>query len=1352
MYSSLVNQLFANDNNTSRLLLGSENFQISEWLKRHREAILPDLISQKNIKNYSSKEDYESYIGKLYDLTVSLIAKSEISKDSYFTSFIIELDLLIKRHLQIETNQIKSLFDAILLSLKNHLQDRELVLVEQKLQEIFKQLQTNQLLQNHLNNISEISQKISHELLQLNINRRWKINATNLQQSINTFLNDFLTFRCDSSYFYSFHYCLCFVKNFITNAGIIYSDFLELLIIKLDRELIEIQPTLFNATEVLLGSIDRFDFINLITTRYSTQLAKLSPIDTLMLLRVLLDSKQDSQFNQIWILTLNPSCLSIDKNLLIELKNNYNALKDLLRNDCERLQLDWLNNAFEYLYKISSSLLENNNILQAIEPDINNFIIKISEGLTDNTGIKKLTYQLCGIFVSAHYSVLISPDILSCKSRFRYQLAKQLAYESNLVIWKKYKQISLALAQLDINIENIATLNLSKTQNICKELDNILSDSIRASTIWWPNTINLKEIAEDYHGCQENDLELLLVKLFIYKKLFGSKSNNYLINHLSTQLSSNHEISSYSKIRKVLSTIYDQLAIDNNLSEFTKILGQFLSRLHEATSAKNINTNLAYIIDSTTNSGTKSFANTLREHPEWTPPGGNDQAWQLGRQDNFWLLKRLSLIFSFGLSSNQQQISWWFSVGVAKHIRAVPLKFLSANLNALSQALFDSLSSDEALAILNIIKALYRSSFGIETDIYENSPDMYVPSMITGKVWHQIFRTNTDKKDIFQKHIPSLVACAPNLLETVAEHLPLLLTKCGDEEYAWQQLYPHYYALIETHGAVLIEDAWYEWQTNILNQLPTGSATYWFGLLTRALEPIRQIALALQLRKNQDKVREYMAVKIADERIQVNEAAGLRSALLSSLLQKISLHLMTDSPSLAALNIGRYLVFEGNNLYGFSTRTWRLLWLGLDESLRNYVNKTETQALDIWSSQWLAITDLLPKVKNFSDELFNNKQLVFADTYEDEMQWREAISGIIASALTPNAVPYSGGRLVQRLVLGSSIFARENPASWNERRLGLENVYSMIKDPILRGRLTDRHSQIATVLFNRERLLEAGNLQPSHQYSLMFSEFNWAKHLWRFVSLTRQLDEGRMGASYDDSIIANLSHELPPNNTQVTNISEQMKKVIEYEVGQELVKKRWLSSHKITLNKVQSESLKLILCLTPLQEILPAQVIRTQISHLVSFGFHHDNVGVVIEYFSVFFENIKKHSIMGHISELSLDRMYEHCLSVLCATRISNQRTFISKEIRLTSSENKTELTEMFMAHWSVFMRYHQGDLESRRAIELLRSEFFNHEWSFVKDSIALIIKQILKQSSNLEQKLLNEFSNVALNVQESSQ
>ncbi|PTQ86565.1 hypothetical protein [Agitococcus lubricus] len=1350
MYPSLANQLFIHDHNSYFSLLHSDNGLISEWLNRHKETILSDLLLEKSLRRLLAKEDQE--VNKLYDLVITLIAKYETSKNGRFSLFIVELDSLITRHTQLETEQIELLFNAIFLALSHSLEDRLLILVDKNFQEISQHLRLTKCLEKKFSTIEQTSQRISQELLQLNINRRWKINGTTLQQYINNFLNELLSYRCDNTKNYGFFYGLCFVKNFLKHENLMYLDFLELLILKLERELSDIHSMTFHGTELLLGALDRFPFIHLITTHYSKHLASLSPIDDLILFRILLDAKKDSQLQQIWTLMLNPLCLAIDAERLVELKNEHHILKDKLRVECERLQLDWLDSAFDYLFKVSSSLLDHNHITRLIEPNIHSFVIKISEGLTDNYGIIKLRDQLVGVFLCAHYASLVSTDILSCKNRFRYEMSMQLDYTSHLSVWKKYKQISLALAQLDINIEKIPSVNLAKVQNIFKELDPVILDAIHTNTLWWPKSLNIDTFAQDYHGCRQEDLALLLIKLFIYKKTFSTKSINYLIAYLSSHLNLTNQVSSYAKIRKILSSIYDQLSTEPHVTEFSKLISQLLSRLHEATAAKNLPIHLTEIIENTTNSGTKSFANTLREHPEWTPPNGNEQAWQLGKQDNLWLLRKISQVFSLGLNNSQQHLFWWFSLGVAKHIRNVPLKFLSANLNALSQALFDALSSDEALAILNIIKALYRSSFGIETDIYENSPDMYVPSMLSSKVWQQVFRTPSNKHLLFQKHFKALVGCAPPLLETVAEQLPMRLTNYGDEEYAWQQLYPHYYALIETHGSVVIEETWHEWLNAISHQLPTGAGTFWLSSLTYALEPMRQIGLAIQLRKNQDKVREHMAVKIADERIQVNEAAGLRPALLSSLLQKISLHLMTDSPSLAALNIGRYLVFEGNNIYNFSTRTWRLLWLGLDESLRPHLNKTEAHALDIWTSQWLAMTDLLPKVKNFSNTLFNNKQLSFADSYDEEMQWREVISGILASALTANAAPYNGGRLAQRLALSCSIFARENPASWNERRLGLEQVYDLIKDPILRGRLTDRHSQIATVLFNRERLLEAGDLQPTHQYSLMFSEFNWAKHLWRFASLTRQLDEGRIGASYDDSIIANLNHDLPPNSTQVTQIGEQMKQAFAFEIGHELVKKRWLSNQKLPLNKGQSTSLKLILCLAPLQDLLPAQVIRAQISHYINFGFHHENTATNLEYFSVFFENLKKDRLSNHLSELVLDRLYEHCVSVLCANRISHQRIFISKEIRLGHTEHKTELTDLFMAHWSVFMRYHQGDLDIRRAIEVLKTEFFNNEWAVIKESISLIIKQMIKHASNTEQKFLNELSNVALNVQESVQ
>jgi len=1356
MHTKVFNKVFSQDNELTKLLSGGTKTVIAEGLKRQYEELLACFINNEELMSFfeGDKPLYIQNISKLLDLFIAAITNAESSQGGHggllsSAQLINGFDGFYQRLVKlIAPENLRRFISLALLHAKGIIGERKYIICTQSSDVIMTHLELKEEKSNYIKNIDVMAKTISEEMVQINSNRQWKINSSKLELCLKNFLSLWLKNDVEEPLMHEVSYCNFFIKELLVNINA-EANFWELLLLKLERALILCSYAVSSATEALLVSVDRFDFIDLLWNRYQQYLNPLAPLDTLIFVRLILDAKSDSVLAQRWMQSINLEGIA---QLGINQEQLHSVGQDLieaLREECERVQLDWLNLAIQYFKNIIRSCQETPELIKRLSPEFESFVTKIAEGTTDASGGKRLLLQLSGIFLECHYATLLTLDKIAAKGRVRQRLVCYLMHERDAVIWKKYKQISLTLSQIDI-VEHSTLLNITQVRPLLQEVDAIFADQFRIALAWWPNELGLSSFAHNSHGCRESDLVLLLTQLAVYKKLHGLRSINQLVKWLGDWLVLDQKPTSYSQLRKTIASVHDALAVYPTLSDLTKILGQLLTRLCECTASKNIPLAVESIVENTMVCGMSHFATVLREHPEWMPSGGNERAWKLSVVDNRWLLLRLSSIYRSGFSEPASVLSWWWSVGVGKYIRRLPRQLISANLDALSQALFDDLSSDEALAVLNLIKSLYRTSFGIDADINQGSPAVFVPSLMQGKIWRQVFTCSNMKGLMFSHHHKTIAKAAPPLLEIVASNVPMLLAQCGDEEYIWRRLLPNFYALIEVNGTYAVERSWCEWQRNISQRLPTGAATFWLMVLARGLETVRQIGLSYQLKKHSEQVREYMAVRIADERIQIQEAAGLRSNQLSTLLRHVMLSLMSQVPTLAALNIARYLVMEANEKFSFSTKTWRLLWLGLDESLRPHLDSSESQALDCWTSQCLSLCDFLPAIKAFTKEILTNEQMVFADSYDEEMLWREAVSGIIAAALTPNAAPYTGQLVTQRLVLSCSLFHKETPATWNEKRLSLERAYEMIKQPILRGRLSDRHSQIATSLFNRERLLESGDLEPTHQYSLMMSAAPWAKTIWSFASLSRQMDEGRTGASYDDSIIANITRDVPPNSTLVATMKEQMRVAFGYQVGTELIRKKWLSQQTLVLTPEQSLCLNQLVQLTPLQDVLPALLIRQQVAQALAFGFSGAKSDSVIEYVALFFEGIKKQPLATQLSILAIERMQEHCINIICSERMLRQRINITKAIKLEhGSEQKTEFIEMCMAHWAVFMRSYHADMEHRRAGEILKAEVFHQDWTAARENMSLVIQQLLKQVSPSEQKMLNDFSISALSGHE---
>lgn len=685
----------------------------------------------------------------------------------------------------------------------------------------------------------------------------------------------------------------------------------------------------------------------------------------------------------------------------------------------------------------------------------------------------------------------------------------------------------------------------------------------------------------------------------------------------------------------------------------------------------------------------------------------------------------------------------------------MPLPLLATNVDALSYALFEDLSSDEALSALNLIKAAYRESFGIDTDVYDTSPAMFINSRLRGETWKQVFTSSPTKGLLFSKYSKAVRAAAPIELELIAGNLAEMLTQTGDQEGIWGhcQLLAPMYSAISKHTTHEIERLWLQWQATVITTLPTGASLLWNTVLGLGLMQLRQVGLAdkiqrhadklgqlsiaIKLQRHSEKVRQQSAIANETDRNSTQEATRLRAEQLTRLFERISSGLMSESPSMAALNLGRYLVME-NATFDFSTTNWRQLWLKMDEVLMPHVDRSERQALSLWTGQLLAMTELLPHVSDLTKELLQEEQLIFADSIEEELNWREALNGLLAAGLTSNSAPYSGALMAQRLMLSCHAFFHETPHSWSERRQMLENAYQGIGLPLIKERLIDRHNQIASSLFNRERLLESGNIEPTHQYSLMLSEMPWARNMWYIASLARQLDDDRMSVSHDDTLISTVSGELPPHSAKLDLIAERLKAILKQNMPTELVRKRWLSSQSFPLSPLHGHVFKQLLILTAIEDVIPYCQIRQQKGIFINIGFE-ENASDTLQ---LFFDYLKQGPIAAMLGQSTINSLIEQSTTAHMAWRLLQNRNMIAGVVKQKRADNTNETIDLAIILLGLFMGHHQAIIDQRLFTKIIRAEFFRDNWNEASESFSSILTVSNNQMTmtQQEQQTLSEY------------
>jgi hypothetical protein len=1370
MQVSIFNQIYEHANIFDSLRTAQSSSHLSEWLKRQRESLLDSLVECAFLDDLliESSESKSALLSRQIDLFISAIKNAESDQNSNlsFVTLILQLaPLAQKLSKQLKADCFEQAVQIALHACQPVLGDRRYIVSQQFLELMLMQQRFTVARQNIKANLKLIPGQIVSDIAKLSGNMIWKINMAQLENRLSSFLEAWLDTDLVHPLVVESRYCTLFIEHVVRDMSQP-SNFWELLLLRIERQLLPLMEMISPATEVLIGSIERFDFIKLLLTDYQQQIDTIAPMHEMIILRMLFDARVQSDFHQRWLLH-TPFNGFTEAGVSSEQLSFFNATlwNDLISSErCERLQVDWLKNAVDYCLSILQAEEKHATLILSIGRELDLLSAKITEGLTDSSGSSTISAQLKMLFLACRYASLATSDLMTARTLFRKTVVCSLSTEQYDDVWKKHREIGLALAQMDVAEQNVR-LNMMQIQPLMRELDGILSDVVREGIQWWPEDLNIEKYAQDTDGARSIDLSLLMSKIGTARMVYGQRGvNDVLIWQAQWIAKDQTKPIDYSLLRKAITSLHHAIDNDKVTLNRTQILLQLRDRVDEVTAVKNLRLLADNIVDNTAVIGTVRYAELIKKKPELLPRGGNQQAWELSIPDNLWTLNRISYVYSRGVSNPFPIFAWWWNIAIAKNLRRLPLPLLATNVDALSYALFEDLSSDVALSTLNLIKAAYRESFGIDTDVYDTSPTMFINSRLRGKTWKQVFTGSPTKGLLFSKYSNAIRSAAPVELELIASNLVEQLTLTGDQEGIWghcQLAAPMYSALTE-HNTHEIESLWLQWQSVVLTTLPTGAGLLWNTVLGMGLMQLRQIGLAskilrhagklgqmsiaIKLQRHSEKVRQQASSDNEKDRSQTQDATRMRAEELTRLFERISVALMSQSPSMAALNLGRYMVME-NATFDFSTTNWRQLWLKMDEVLVPHVDSSERQALALWTGQLLAMTELLPHVSEITKELLQEEQLIFADSIEEELHWREALNGLLAAGLTSNSAPYSGALMAQRLMLSCSAFFKETPNSWSERRQMLENAYQSIAFPLIKERLVERHNQIASSLFNRERLLESGNIEPTHQYSLMLSEMPWARNMWFIASLARQIDDDRMSVSHDDTLIATISGELPPHSSKLEIISDRLKAIKKQTIPTELVRKRWLSSQSFPISPLQGSVLKQLLLLTAMEDMLPYCQIPQQMGILVNIGFEEN----AFDTLSLFFDNFKQSPIAGLLGQQAIDSLIKQCGAAQLAWRLLQNRNIISGVVKQKITTNTNENIDLCIVLLGLFMGHHQAIVDQRLFSKFIKAEFFYNSWEEATNSLMSIYDVSSKQMTMTpqEQQTMLDFVTKAIGRQE---
>ncbi|MGL4574123.1 MAG: hypothetical protein ACRCV9_04950 [Burkholderiaceae bacterium] len=1008
------------------------------------------------------------------------------------------------------------------------------------------------------------------ELAAMNQNdSRWgTVDLSRVENALSQMLDEWSTMPVGSMVAAQLDFIRLFVQRVVgaldANVG-----FWEMLLLKLERymarqgERLHYAP-ISTAIESLLAATPRFGFLRLFSEQFAVEFPNANALLHLLLVRMVLDARAKGNLTRRFGALVNPLALleagfQPDK---AELASS--RMKAVLRDKVERAQLDWMTDAWQSLIAIGQAVPDSAQLIKDARPAIERLASQLVEGVSDSAGRKRVIFQLEGLLTEALICGSVSQDPLEARARFRSTVAPYLDVERDPGIWKKHRQISAGLMQLEV--ESTAAQRLyAKAQTLLAEIANIVPDLLGISLDWVGKTLAKDDKALPSHFL--GDATCMVVTAIIARRLYGERGQPAIGRSLTQLLFAHNQRPNLANLRADFLALAVKLESSEAPREIVALLRGAVQRMPSYTSAVRLISEIDDIATAISESGPPRYAEHLRTNPADEPRGGSAKSWQLGVADNTFSMGRLAYLLMRGVDDVSNDLNFWWSIGVAKNITAVPRPFMAMNLKIMLQELVGRMPSDEAFTIFAPISSLYKSAFGVAIEDTGSNLALFAPARMRGAWWEAVFATSVTTSAVGRHYEAAeqlFEERAPALLHQVATGLVTSFSQLGDEELVWQRLMPAMFSAIEQFGAAQVERAWLEWIDRARSDLPLGAAAFWVHMLSNGLNLLRQVAFARQIAQRAAKFSADLQPRMAsvwgsDQK--ANELIGAVAVMVS----RLSVTLLSEPPSLATTNVLRRLILTGGPAFDLTSEQWNRFWVAFDDTVRPKLDVCEQAGLNRWITQQLGSVQWLPEISKYVVATLLDPQPVFAESMQEESDWRECISSLLVSAATPDYLPVAGSMMVRRLLLSSPVLGNESAKSWNERRQALEQTYEESFSPSLREAMAASHGQLVAGLLDMGRIREAGALEPAHQWGVAFSSVQACQFSWQLSSFARQYDSEKFVATHDDTFAAMATRTQAPDARRCDYIASQVKAARTFACPAVLRRKKLFGSDEVKL-------------------------------------------------------------------------------------------------------------------------------------------------------------------------------------------
>lgn len=1024
-------------------------------------------------------------------------------------------------------------------------------------------------------NSSACSVVVCEELRRIQTQQDWSgVDFSKLENLLASMLESWTNTRVNSPLAAELAYVRLFIERVVCVLEAPQSLW-ELLLAKLDRyQSANTEKIYFcalsSATECLLAAIPRFDFFRIAAAEYALQRGSSGVARDLLFIKLAFDARPAGELSIRFHRAIEPSALAdADAEFANEMAANAgNKLIEVMRSRVERVQLDWLSEAWHWLTRLAQLSEEAASAELQTEQALTRLASQLVEAAGDAQSFTRLKVQLSALLREAVISAAIVTDPIRARERYRIRVAPFLDLERDPTVWRKFRQIGAGLGQLDISgtragdLQSRTTQVLAATAEIAKEI--LRERYLAAATPGEPPRVS--------RLLSEGDTDALGLAAVVGLRLHGENAVSFAASSFVALLASRRNVPPATALRDGLHRVSDAtLQRDEAVS---KVLRDLSDRAAICRAAAALPACINEIAADVSIAGASTYAKNGRSILIAGTSIPITNAWELGVADNTFTLSRVAFIAARGDNNVTADLSFWWSTVLAKRISRVPRDFMAHNLQILLLVLLTRFSTDEAFSIFRAVSSLYITTFGVKLRNNSPRPDLYAPLTVCGEGWLKAFGPMAaPTPQSISQAAENALNLAPEMLVELGEVAFESTARQGDQEWVWARLHPHFFALMEASSPATMEAEWLAWEDRVLTQLAVSQAAYALQILRDGHMTLQNIALGRCFILHEVPITDYLTAKLGGSVLPIHAGGRTRHEAIKIFLLRIGATLLSEPTSLAYIAVARHMMAFARELALHDANSIERFWLAIDEGLRPLLGTAELAAFNRLLAQTLMTAEGMGDVLDFVGEALLGKEHFFCDASEEERLWREALGGLLVAAATPDFAPMSGQMLLRRVVLSANMVGGKSAQDWKQVKDVLDQRVGGALTERFRERFVARTGQATSALGDLARFADAGALESPHLWGAAFAGVADCQLLWRLASFVAQTESKVAANTHSEAFVDSITRTGVPTADICSRLATQLAALQRSPIPVEFKRKRLLlSATRYTLGEITARS------------------------------------------------------------------------------------------------------------------------------------------------------------------------------------